>query len=326
MTNYLTEKEQKVIQNGKKDEFIKVITKENMNKKSKQGEFTPLIWLCWKKRDLELIRHLLELGANPNLTTSSGWTPLHYLCEFPNKDTTILQLLLENGANPNIPNSMDWTPLHCACSSQSRNPDFETIKLMISKVANVSVKTKSGWTALHLICEAHVPNYEIAKMLIKNGADVNSKNEQGQTVVHLLSEPRDNSTNAGKILKIVLEKGANPNVLNTNGFSPLHLVCFSQKKKIDYQILKILTDFNVEIDIRKGSKVSGSTALHFVCNNQKFDWQACKILIKAGADLNLRGRNGNTALFGLLTSIQNTDDQLIEFLIENGADFEVKNV
>lgn len=64
----------------------------------------------------EMMRTLLEGGADPNYDTRHGYTPLHYCCMvcYPfNKLLEVVQALLEFGANPHLPTRVwdYWTPL-----------------------------------------------------------------------------------------------------------------------------------------------------------------------------------------------------------------------
>ncbi|KAJ3450642.1 ankyrin repeat-containing protein [Anaeramoeba flamelloides] len=326
--NFLTEKQESLLQNGSVTQIKRILNKRNVNYKSRRGEWTPLIYCCWKRRDKELLDFLLSIGADPKLTSSSGCTALHYLCDVPYEDSSFVETLISKGANVNQANTMKWTPLHCACGSQNKFPNAEIIKILISNGADLSCKTESGWTALHLICELPKPNAEIVKALLENGANVNVTTEDGWSVVHFLAEPRDdprNRTSTCKALRLVVNHGANVNFLNTDGFSAFHLLSVPEKGKIDLEILRNLINTKASLNLRKNGKKNGETPLYLLCHNETIDFDACKLMIRNGADLNIKCKNGNTPLHGLMETMTKIDSQWIEFLIENGADFEIKN-
>ena len=112
-------------------------------------------------------------------------------------------------------------------------------------------------------------------------------------------------------LKILLENGADINLLNRSGDSPLWLAVHHGQA----QITKILIDNGADIEI--SHPISGKTPLVHVCQRGYID--VAKILLDAGADLHARG---NT-LFSL--SILNAAQayghiDLAIMLIDRGAD------
>ena len=69
-----------------------------------------------KKRDkanLNLVRDLIELGANLDWQDEDGWTALHR-CAY-NNNSDIAKMLIDAGADVNIQDEEGWTALHyCA--------------------------------------------------------------------------------------------------------------------------------------------------------------------------------------------------------------------
>ena len=79
------------------------------------------------KADVKSIRHLLKQGANVNIKTKDGFTPL---CIAANKgDKEIVKLLLANGADVNTKDK--YTPLHRSAYKGHK----EIVKLLIRRSA-----------------------------------------------------------------------------------------------------------------------------------------------------------------------------------------------
>jgi tetratricopeptide (TPR) repeat protein len=67
--------------------------------------------------NLEIVRLLLEFGANVNQPMDDGDTPIHMAYYRGNKEA--IQLLLEYGANINAVNQKGKTPLHCLLAQEN---------------------------------------------------------------------------------------------------------------------------------------------------------------------------------------------------------------
>ena len=63
----------------------------------------------------DLVKELLELGADPRCTDDDDSAPLHVACLHGNPD--VIRLLLEHGADPLAKNKMGDTPLSIAMHS-----------------------------------------------------------------------------------------------------------------------------------------------------------------------------------------------------------------
>ena len=94
------------------------------------------------------------------------------------KQPHIVMQLLEAGASPHTTNSTGLTPLHMAAAGRVDDP--EVAKMLIERGASVGVRDSNGSTPLHIACEAGLG--EVAKYFItKTGADRNAVRLDGRT-------------------------------------------------------------------------------------------------------------------------------------------------
>ncbi|SCX99481.1 Ankyrin repeat [Nonlabens sp. Hel1_33_55] len=121
--------------------------------------------------DVDMIKELLEYGANPNLVNNNGKTPLLIATEGNmRKQQEIVELLLKNGAKPNQNTSGGDTALLNAV----KNNKSAIAELLLVNDADATIIDGSGNSALHIA--ARSGNSALAKLLIKYGANAKLKN------------------------------------------------------------------------------------------------------------------------------------------------------
>ena len=95
--------------------------------------------------DEEVVRVLLNSGADPNARTMTGSTPLHGAAH--SSARLVVKLLLADGADPNANDDLGWTPLHGLV--RSNFPDTVALaQLLIEAGTNASSEDRDGETPL----------------------------------------------------------------------------------------------------------------------------------------------------------------------------------
>ena len=125
----------------------------------------------WK--DLELIRLLLDNGADTEERDTDGRTLLHLAARDPNQG--LVELLLAHHADVNAKNRGGLTPLHYVASSGQG----DLASHLLTHSADVSAQDDNGDTPLH--SAALHGHKEVVELLVAHGADINAKNTRGRT-------------------------------------------------------------------------------------------------------------------------------------------------
>ena len=147
----------------------------------------------------EIIKTLVELGADISTEDGFGDTPLHKAAASI-EGPEVIKTLVELGADINAKGKIGDTPLHKA-SASNKNP--EVIKTLVELGADVNAKGKFGDTPLHK-AGASNENPEVIKILVELGADINVKDKIGNTPLQAASASNKNL----EVIKTLVELGA----------------------------------------------------------------------------------------------------------------------
>jgi len=116
-----------------------------------------------------------------------GATPLFLAAEVNNLD--VIKALVDAGADPLIASERGTTPLMMAAGAgtdvqREREPDerataVETAKFLVARGADVNAAGQYGWTALH--AATYQGMNDLIEYLVSKGANIDQKDEFGQT-------------------------------------------------------------------------------------------------------------------------------------------------
>lgn len=130
------------------------------------------------KGNLEIVKLLIENGANPNQETSLGQTPFLYSVQTNNLDLIKYLTPRTNDINKTIS-----TGYNAICLAIDAYVDYNVIEHLVTLGIDVNNIGAGKWTPL--LSSIAKERYDIAKLLITNGADVNAKTEAGWDIYYL---------------------------------------------------------------------------------------------------------------------------------------------
>lgn len=139
-----------------------------MEEDRSKHQVTPL-WCAAVANKLEVVRALVEHGAEINSPSDTDSTPVRSACYMTN--VSVIKYLVHNGADIHKPNCNGGTCLINAVQ------DAELCKFLISQGASVNAVDNSGNIALHYaIREGMV---DTVKLLLQHNSDYKVKNDWG---------------------------------------------------------------------------------------------------------------------------------------------------
>jgi ankyrin repeat protein len=149
---------------------------------------------------IEVVKLLLEKGADVNKHNEGGETPLHYAARHGH--VKVMEILLDHGADPTKKGTGCGTPMQWAGS----RGQIRAIKMLMRYGVSINQPGSGDTTALHEAAEHDHP--DAVRFLLENGANVNARTESGCTPFFLASAGKGNI----EIGRILLEYGADPTI------------------------------------------------------------------------------------------------------------------
>lgn len=166
--------------------------------------------------ELTETQRLLASGADPNMRDDHGRTPLIVAAHRSVDD--IARALVKGGADVNAKDSQQYDILTIAAV----NDDIEFLRLALELGANPKAIT-SPYDGTALIAAAHLGHYRVVADLIRAGAPLNHVNNIAMTALIESIVLGNGGVNHIATLQLLLDAGANPNIPDRSGASPLQL-------------------------------------------------------------------------------------------------------
>lgn len=326
------------INNDHYNEILIELHKAGVNLDLQDGSGFTALHKAADYNDVNKVKALLNLGANPNITNEFGKRPLdlimdNYTYSF-NDHIDLLSLLVSKGADANISPvaQMRQAPLHLA-AQHGRTP---MVQLLLQHKAIVDQRERNGTNMTPFLTSAYFGHFESGMALAAAGANTQMKDSLGRTGVHLAAEggslqfvsymldtaklninAQDHSGSTAlnaaitlektAIIGLLLEKGADHTLYDNSGWSALHHAA----SRDSAGLLNVFTEkLNGNLDWNTPTKLEGETPLHIAVRGGHDN--AIAKLLELGADP-LRTDKNN--LMPLHHAILNDREPVAETLI-----------
>jgi ankyrin repeat protein len=164
--------------------------------------------------DADEVRRLIAAGSDPNIRDRRGRTPAH-VAAFASADDA-LTALAEGGADMNALEHRAYDIVTIAAVAD----DPELMSLAIA-LGNDPGLTTSPYDGTALIAAAHLGHDEVVRRLIGAGAPLDHINNLGWTALIEAVILGDGGPRHQRVVQALIDAGADPNIPDRNGRTPL---------------------------------------------------------------------------------------------------------
>jgi ankyrin repeat protein len=324
--------------------------------KDPQFEQTALM-VAVRENHPQVVRLLVELGANVNAKTRLGVTPPFIL---PNSVPGFGHGIgIVRGGSPDRGRRAPTPGLMSPLQYAARDGRLETVKILLTSGADINQVEANEITPLITAITNNHP--DVATYLIEQGADVKKVDWYGRTALFAAVETRNMDTDNGPpfensitrppflpLIQMLLDKGADPNArtleqlpirnqfLRTTGtlewvdFTGMTPFIYAARAG-DVDAMKILLKGGADPKIetfRGTNALMAAAGVNWVFNQtywegEKRNLEAVNLCFDLGlTDVNKQNSMGVTALMG---AANRGSDEIIKYLVSKGAKLDVKD-
>ena len=201
-------------------DFVKLLLKNGANASARGFcDKTILMYAVSIKgpQSIAIARELVRRGVDVNAEDDEGQTALHYNMSNDCRPD-VVKLLLDAGANPDPVDFEYYTPLMFAVLQTPPRPSV--VKMLIARGANVNAVSSETNSVLHMLINSCCLSMTIFKMLLQAGANVFAITDQAKTT--LMRAAVSSSATAPAVIKELVARGVDVNAVDENGMTALH--------------------------------------------------------------------------------------------------------
>ena len=220
--------------------------------------------------NIKQVKKLLKKGADINQVDNLKNTALHYAVLY--QDIELAIILIMNGADVNKQNLKGKTPLHIAV--QNEDPMLSSI--LLDSGADMEIKDIYDASPDLLVLDADMIDGDLLIMFLEHNVNINTKNSNGETILHRFAK---SSFTKGQQIKSLVELGADVNVFDNDGYTPLHFAT----KMDNFEVVKALVECKADVNAVNNHL---QNALFYALQNE--NKQLAGYLLEHGAKINVK--------------------------------------
>ena len=290
--------------------IIKILLNNKSELNITHRDYPILLQFCVRYADEKSLRMILEENMTIDIDVyvpKSTSSILHKAAQTGTPE--MIKDLVEYGSAINNCDGEGDTPLICA----TKWANSENILCLLDYNASVNYRDLQGWTVLHYVAK-NGTDTEVVKSILCKVDNINVKGHlDKKTPLHVAC---GRFLDHG-IVQLLLDHGADPNVVDEDGMTPLHAACIIGNVETASYLIKSGANVNSISSQRQN-------ALHFAIRGRRTIYMI-ELLLRAGCDVNARDIHSKTPLFYIPPRKLIHNSIIIKLLVGFGADINARD-
>ncbi len=252
--------------------------------------------------NLDEVRLSIEAGVEIDEFCAKGHNALMAAAYYGHE--AVVQVLLEAGADPDLLSDDEdglgygmSALMLVAGSFFASNRDI-IAKRLIDAGANVDLQNEQGKTAIMFAASSGSGDRACVDIAIAADANLDLRDNRGYTVLMMMAAAENYS-----MFNRLLQAGA-----STDGLESIQLIQSARTGNVD-RLKSLLSSVKVDLDLDRGDAIGSAAAAGHT--------ETVRILIQAGANVNLSDRSGFTPI---ASAAYSGYSEIVKLLIDAGAD------
>lgn len=270
------------------------------------------IYLHWAALSgkTEIMKTLLKNGSSLEALDSRGNSPLMYAANSGQTDTAVYDIFIENGVNLAQAKNQDGANVLLLVAPFLE--DEKGLNYFISKGIKLKSTDNNGNGIFNYA--ARKGNVVLLEQLVKKGVDYKSLNKEGGNAFMFAAQGTRGFSNSLPAYEYLKNLGLEPNIVTTDGSTPLHRIAFSNPDPAIYNLF-----------LKAGASVDQKDAdgnAPFLNSASKNTLEIVKLLANNAKNIDAANNDGQTAL---MLAYGSNNPEVVEFLIGKGGDLSLKD-
>jgi len=267
----------------------------DVNKLTHDGR-TYIFWAAYKG-NIDLVTYLIKNGAKTDITDDKGNTVINFAAGAGQQNTEVYDVLIKS--NPDVLQQTNPNGANALLLAAPNDTDFKLISYFESQGLSIKSTDNEG---------NGIFNYVATKGQIKMLNSLLEKGLKGTDQAFIMAANGARGTSNGiEVYKYLESVGLNPDVTDTEGVSPLHIVAAKNK---DINIVKFFINKGLDVN---ATDTKGNTAfMNAAANNTLKVVDFLQGFVKTK---NITNKKGQSAL---TLAISNNSADVVAFLIKEG--------